>query len=139
MFRLFSSQYKIVICHSGVLDLEHFRIQWTYHSLAVATAYGRQWKRVLLLLPLHRYTACPIRSGLYRLSFNHFQSLNRPAHILLLLLDALHGMASSFAPPKLSDFILTEKLGSGTYATVYKAYRKVSVLVTLFKVLVVGL
>ncbi|KAJ8247922.1 hypothetical protein GJAV_G00252110 [Gymnothorax javanicus] len=33
-------------------------------------------------------------------------------------------MASSFAPPKLADFILTEKLGSGTYATVYKAYRK---------------
>uniref|UniRef100_A0A8C9YJ31 Serine/threonine-protein kinase ULK3 n=1 Tax=Sander lucioperca TaxID=283035 RepID=A0A8C9YJ31_SANLU len=31
---------------------------------------------------------------------------------------------SSFAPPKLSDFILTERLGSGTYATVYKAYRK---------------
>ncbi|KAG7333470.1 hypothetical protein KOW79_003605 [Hemibagrus wyckioides] len=33
-------------------------------------------------------------------------------------------MASSFAPPKLSDFLLTERLGSGTYATVYKAYRK---------------
>ncbi|XP_070985929.1 serine/threonine-protein kinase ULK3-like isoform X2 [Oncorhynchus clarkii lewisi] len=33
-------------------------------------------------------------------------------------------MASSFAPPKLADFILTERLGSGTYATVYKAYRK---------------
>ncbi|XP_048825282.1 serine/threonine-protein kinase ULK3 isoform X1 [Brienomyrus brachyistius] len=33
-------------------------------------------------------------------------------------------MASGFAPPKLADFILTEKLGSGTYATVYKAYRK---------------
>ncbi|KAK3549180.1 hypothetical protein QTP70_034099 [Hemibagrus guttatus] len=33
-------------------------------------------------------------------------------------------MASSFAPPKLMDFLLTEKLGSGTYATVYKAYRK---------------
>ncbi|XP_023276939.1 serine/threonine-protein kinase ULK3-like, partial [Seriola lalandi dorsalis] len=32
--------------------------------------------------------------------------------------------ASSFAPPKLADFILTERLGSGTYATVYKAYRK---------------
>ncbi|KAF3686886.1 Serine/threonine-protein kinase ULK3 [Channa argus] len=32
--------------------------------------------------------------------------------------------SSSFAPPKLSDFILTERLGSGTYATVYKAYRK---------------
>ncbi|MCI4378989.1 hypothetical protein PGIGA_G00222530 [Pangasianodon gigas] len=33
-------------------------------------------------------------------------------------------MASSFAPPRLADFLLTEKLGSGTYATVYKAYRK---------------
>ncbi|XP_067105073.1 serine/threonine-protein kinase ULK3 isoform X2 [Osmerus mordax] len=33
-------------------------------------------------------------------------------------------MASSFAPPKLVDFILTERLGSGTYATVYKAYSK---------------
>ncbi|XP_055010909.1 serine/threonine-protein kinase ULK3 isoform X4 [Boleophthalmus pectinirostris] len=31
---------------------------------------------------------------------------------------------SGFAPPKLADFILTERLGSGTYATVYKAYRK---------------
>ncbi|TRZ03062.1 hypothetical protein DNTS_029718 [Danionella cerebrum] len=29
-----------------------------------------------------------------------------------------------FAPPKLKDFILTEKLGSGTYASVYKAFRK---------------
>uniref|UniRef100_A0AAY4DK02 Serine/threonine-protein kinase ULK3 n=1 Tax=Denticeps clupeoides TaxID=299321 RepID=A0AAY4DK02_9TELE len=33
-------------------------------------------------------------------------------------------MASGFAPPKLADFLLTERLGSGTYATVYKAYRK---------------
>nr|XP_057944647.1 serine/threonine-protein kinase ULK3 isoform X2 [Doryrhamphus excisus] len=32
--------------------------------------------------------------------------------------------SSSYAPPKLDDFILTERLGSGTYATVYKAYRK---------------
>lgn len=41
---------------------------------------------------------------------------------------AVFSMAStsSFAPPKLADFILTERLGSGTYATVYKAYRKVS-------------
>ncbi|KAG7277354.1 hypothetical protein CRUP_025594, partial [Coryphaenoides rupestris] len=31
---------------------------------------------------------------------------------------------SSFAPPKLADYILTERLGSGTYATVYKAYSK---------------
>lgn len=36
------------------------------------------------------------------------------------------GMAAGFAPPKLKDFILTEKLGSGTYATVYKAFRKAS-------------
>lgn len=33
-------------------------------------------------------------------------------------------MAAGFAPPKLRDFILTERLGSGTYATVYKAFRK---------------
>lgn len=30
-----------------------------------------------------------------------------------------------WAPPRLDEFILTEPLGSGTYATVYKAYRKV--------------
>lgn len=36
------------------------------------------------------------------------------------------GMAGSgWAPPRLDGFILTERLGSGTYATVYKAYRKV--------------
>lgn len=29
--------------------------------------------------------------------------------------------------PKLSGFVFTEKLGSGTYAIVYKAYRKVQV------------
>eukprot|EP00062_Callorhinchus_milii_P002518 gi/632938776/ref/XP_007906341.1/ PREDICTED: serine/threonine-protein kinase ULK3 [Callorhinchus milii] len=33
-------------------------------------------------------------------------------------------MAAACAPPKLEGFILTERLGSGTYATVYKAYRK---------------
>uniref|UniRef100_A0A3B3X2W7 Serine/threonine-protein kinase ULK3 n=1 Tax=Poecilia mexicana TaxID=48701 RepID=A0A3B3X2W7_9TELE len=33
-------------------------------------------------------------------------------------------IGQTFAPPKLADFILTERLGSGTYATVYKAYRK---------------
>ncbi|OCT89445.1 hypothetical protein XELAEV_18018066mg [Xenopus laevis] len=33
-------------------------------------------------------------------------------------------MAAGWAPPRLEDFILTEKLGSGSYATVYKAYRK---------------
>uniref|UniRef100_A0A8C5PUW1 Serine/threonine-protein kinase ULK3 n=1 Tax=Leptobrachium leishanense TaxID=445787 RepID=A0A8C5PUW1_9ANUR len=34
-------------------------------------------------------------------------------------------MASgSWAPPRLDDFILTDKLGSGTYAAVYKAYRR---------------
>ncbi|XP_069837567.1 serine/threonine-protein kinase ULK3 [Dendropsophus ebraccatus] len=31
---------------------------------------------------------------------------------------------AGWAPPRLNDFILTDKLGSGTYATVYKAYRK---------------
>ncbi|XP_063782446.1 serine/threonine-protein kinase ULK3 [Pseudophryne corroboree] len=31
---------------------------------------------------------------------------------------------AGWAPPRLDDFILTDKLGSGTYATVYKAYRK---------------
>nr|XP_014123119.1 serine/threonine-protein kinase ULK3 [Zonotrichia albicollis] len=30
----------------------------------------------------------------------------------------------AWAPPRLDEFILTEPLGSGTYATVYKAYRK---------------
>lgn len=35
---------------------------------------------------------------------------------------------SGFAPPKLADFILTERLGSGSYATVYKAYSKVGFL-----------
>lgn len=33
--------------------------------------------------------------------------------------------AAGWAPPRLDEFILTEPLGSGTYATVYKAYRKV--------------
>ncbi|NWT01650.1 ULK3 kinase, partial [Mionectes macconnelli] len=31
---------------------------------------------------------------------------------------------SGWAPPRLDEFILTERLGSGTYATVYKAFRK---------------
>ena len=31
---------------------------------------------------------------------------------------------SSFGPPKMRDFVLCEKLGQGTYATVYKGYRK---------------
>ncbi|XP_053933551.1 serine/threonine-protein kinase ULK3 isoform X3 [Cuculus canorus] len=31
---------------------------------------------------------------------------------------------SEWAPPRLDEFILTERLGAGTYATVYKAYRK---------------
>ena len=37
--------------------------------------------------------------------------------------------------PRPKDFILTEKLGSGTYATVYKAYRKVQTEVICFRVL----
>ncbi|KAJ3593276.1 hypothetical protein NHX12_005611 [Muraenolepis orangiensis] len=32
--------------------------------------------------------------------------------------------SSTFGPPQLEDYILTERLGSGTYATVYKAYSK---------------
>lgn len=32
---------------------------------------------------------------------------------------------SSWGPPRLDGFVLTERLGSGTYATVYKAYAKV--------------
>ena len=35
--------------------------------------------------------------------------------------------------PHPKDFILTEKLGSGTYATVYKAYRKVECQVIGFR------
>lgn len=36
------------------------------------------------------------------------------------------GMAGpGWGPPRLDGFILTERLGSGTYATVYKAYAKV--------------
>ncbi|XP_018778830.1 serine/threonine-protein kinase ULK3 isoform X2 [Serinus canaria] len=31
---------------------------------------------------------------------------------------------AGWAPPRLDEYILTEPLGSGTYATVYKAYRK---------------
>ncbi|KAL7980397.1 hypothetical protein Chor_014726 [Crotalus horridus] len=31
---------------------------------------------------------------------------------------------AGWAPPQLEDFLLTERLGSGTYATVFKAYRK---------------
>lgn len=33
----------------------------------------------------------------------------------------------SWGLPRLDGFILTERLGSGTYATVYKAYAKVGV------------
>lgn len=39
-----------------------------------------------------------------------------------------HGMAGpGWGLPRLDGFILTERLGSGTYATVYKAYAKVGV------------
>ncbi|KAM7103493.1 serine/threonine-protein kinase ULK3 isoform 5-T7 [Ciconia maguari] len=34
------------------------------------------------------------------------------------------GAGAGWAPPRLDEFILTERLGTGTYATVYKAYRK---------------
>lgn len=38
------------------------------------------------------------------------------------------GMAGSgWGLPRLEGFIITERLGSGTYATVYKAYAKVGV------------
>jgi len=30
------------------------------------------------------------------------------------------------SPPKVDNFVLTEKLGQGSYATVYKAFKKVS-------------
>jgi len=39
---------------------------------------------------------------------------------------------NSAVAPRLKDYVLTEKLGSGTYATVYKAYKKVGYNVTNF-------
>lgn len=51
-----------------------------------------------------------------------FQASVGKSNVVLVIMAS----TTSFAPPKLSDFILTERLGSGTYATVYKAYRKVS-------------
>ena len=36
------------------------------------------------------------------------------------------GTTKSLPPPRLEHFVMTEKLGQGTYATVYKAYRKVA-------------
>jgi hypothetical protein len=36
------------------------------------------------------------------------------------------GGRNSLPPPRLEQFVMTEKLGEGTYATVYKAYRKVT-------------
>jgi serine/threonine protein kinase len=36
------------------------------------------------------------------------------------------GGTSKSLPPRLEHFVMTEKLGQGTYATVYKAYRKVT-------------
>jgi hypothetical protein len=36
------------------------------------------------------------------------------------------GTSKSLPPPRLEHFVMTEKLGQGTYATVYKAYRKVT-------------
>ncbi|XP_046549877.1 serine/threonine-protein kinase ULK3-like [Haliotis rubra] len=35
--------------------------------------------------------------------------------------------SASTAVPNLKDYVFTEKLGSGTYATVYKAYRKIGI------------
>ena len=31
------------------------------------------------------------------------------------------------AGPQLKDYVMTDRLGSGTYATVYKAYKKVCI------------
>ena len=39
---------------------------------------------------------------------------------------------SPYNPPNLKDYLLTEKLGSGTYANVYKAYKKASWLLIMF-------
>ena len=36
----------------------------------------------------------------------------------------LEGSGISFVPPRMKNFVLTEKLGQGSYATVYKAYKK---------------
>ena len=30
-------------------------------------------------------------------------------------------------PPRLEHYVMTEKLGEGTYATVYKAFKKVKI------------
>lgn len=44
-------------------------------------------------------------------------------------MDPHHSVSASLSArsvvPQLKDFVLTEKLGSGTYATVYKAFKKV--------------
>lgn len=37
---------------------------------------------------------------------------------------ASQNLCANFSPPKMKDFVLTEKLGQGTYANVYKGYKK---------------
>eukprot|EP00794_Sanderia_malayensis_P011052 gene11052-12218_t len=39
-------------------------------------------------------------------------------------LTSLRRAHSQYAPPRMDDFVLCEKLGKGTYATVFKGYRK---------------
>lgn len=41
------------------------------------------------------------------------------------------GTSKCLPPPRLEHFVMTEKLGQGTYATVYKAYRKVASVLVL--------
>ena len=36
------------------------------------------------------------------------------------------GSLSVVPPPRLEHYVMTEKLGQGTYATVYKAFKKVT-------------
>lgn len=43
------------------------------------------------------------------------------------------GGVNSLPPPKLEHFVMTEKLGQGTYASVYKAYRKVRFIQSIFR------
>ena len=38
--------------------------------------------------------------------------------------SSFYRQLSPYGPPRMTDFVLSEKLGQGTYATVYKGYRK---------------
>ena len=46
-----------------------------------------------------------------------------------LLLSSLQ-MDRKFSVPLMKEYVLTEKLGCGTFATVYKAYKKVKLMIT---------